>query len=83
MLLDNEINPEEIGMVTWTDKHELLDMKKPFMAVYLKSKIGGNRVVTPPLKKHNRQRRKEYIGNSSNNSNPLQCMIFNFFFSIN
>jgi len=70
-LLDHEIKPEEIGMVTWADKHQLSEAKKPFMAVYLKSRNGGNIVGGPSLQKHYRRRRRKTI-ESSYNSNPFQ-----------
>lgn len=68
---DHEIKPEEIGMVTWADKHQLSEAKKPFMAVYLKSRNGGNIVGGPSLQKHYRRRRRKTI-ESSYNSNPFQ-----------
>lgn len=71
MILDHEIKPEEIGMVTWADKHQLSEAKKPFMAVYLKSRNGGNIVGGPSLQKHYRRRRRKTI-ESSFNSNPFQ-----------
>lgn len=70
-LSDHEIKPEEIGMVTWADKHQLSEAKKPFMAVYLKSRNGGNIVGGPSLQKHYRRRRRKTI-ESSYNSNPFQ-----------
>lgn len=68
-------------MVTWADKQQLSEAKKPFMAVYLKSRNGGNKVATPRLKKHIRQIKKENYENRSNNSNPLvnQSKIKTFF----
>lgn len=75
-LLDNEINPEEIGIITWTENDESLESKKPFMAVYLKSNTGGNQFLSPPVKKLTRKRRKENIENRSNKSNPFKCKIF-------
>lgn len=68
-LLDHEIKPEEIGMVTWADKHQS-EAKKPFMAVYLKSRNGGSIVGGPSLQKHYRRRRRKTI-ESSFNSNPF------------
>lgn len=70
-LLDHEIKPEEIGMVTWADKHQISEAKKPFMAVYLKSRNGGNIVGGPSLQKHYRRRRRKTI-ESSYNSHPFQ-----------
>lgn len=63
-------------MVTWADKHQLSEDKKPFMAVYLKSRNGGNIVGGPSLQKHYRRRRRKTI-ESSFNSNPFQskCII--------
>jgi len=58
-------------MVTWADKHQLSEAKKPFMAVYLKSRNGGNIVGGPSLQKHYRRRRRKTI-ESSYNSNPFQ-----------
>ncbi|XP_050439515.1 protein 60A [Adelges cooleyi] len=68
---DHEIKPEEIGMVTWADKHQLSEAKKPFMAVYLKSRNGGNIVGGPSFQKHYRRRRRKTF-ESSYNSNPFQ-----------
>lgn len=71
ILLDHEIKPEEIGMITWTDKHQISESKKPFMAVYLKSRNGGNVVGVSSLQKHYRRRRRKTI-EASFNTNPLQ-----------
>jgi bone morphogenetic protein 7 len=68
---DHEIKPEEIGMVTWADKHQLSEAKKPFMAVYLKSRNGGNIVGGQSFQKRFRRRRRK-TNESSYNSNPLQ-----------
>jgi len=65
------MKPEEIGMVTWADKHQISEAKKPFMAVYLKSRNGGNIVGGPSLQKHYRRRRRK-TAESSYNSNPFQ-----------
>lgn len=56
-------------MVTWADKHQS-EAKKPFMAVYLKSRNGGSIVGGPSLQKHYRRRRRKTI-ESSFNSNPF------------
>jgi len=58
-------------MVTWADKHQISEAKKPFMAVYLKSRNGGNIVGGPSLQKHYRRRRRKTV-ESSYNSNPFQ-----------
>lgn len=71
IVLDHEVKPEEIGMVTWADKHQLSEAKKPFMAVYLKSKNGGNIVDDQSFKKRFRRRRRKTI-EKSYNSNPFQ-----------
>lgn len=70
-MLDHEIKPEDIGMVTWADKHQFSEAKKPFMAVYLKSKNGGNKVTALSIQKHYRRKRRKTI-ESSYISNPLQ-----------
>lgn len=71
ILLDYEIKPEDIGLVTWADKHQLSEAKKPFMVVYLKSRNGGNIIGGPSIQKHYRRRRRKTI-ESSFNSNPFQ-----------
>lgn len=71
ILLDYEIKPEDIGLVTWADKHQLTEAKKPFMVVYLKSRNGGNIIGGSSFQKHYRRRRRKTI-ESSFNSNPLQ-----------
>ena len=76
MMLDHEVKPEEIGMVTWANKNQLSESKKPFMAVYLKSRNDGVIIGSPSLQKHYRRRRKTI--ESSSNTNPLQSKIIIF-----
>jgi len=79
-LLDHEIKPEDIGMITWAKKHQLSESKKPFMAVYLKSKNGGNIVTDPSLQKHRRKRQKLLESSSLNfHANPFQGIIYILF----
>lgn len=63
-------------MVTWEDKLQSSESKKPFIAVYLKSKNGGNIVTDPLLQKNYRRRRRKTLENSSSlKLNPFQSMI--------
>jgi len=76
--LDNEsreIKPEEIGIITCADNRQLFsETKKPFMAVYLKSKNGGNIASNPFFQKHRRRRRKTFENSSSSKPNPFQSI---------
>lgn len=72
-------------MVTWADKHQTSEAKKPFMAVYLKSRNGVNIVEDQSLKKRFRRRRRK-TADKSFNTNPLQskiCITFNKVYNIN
>jgi len=64
-------------MVTWADKNQLSDEKKPFMAVYLKSRNGGHIVGGQSFQKRFRRRRRK-TNESSYNSNPLQSKYIYF-----
>ncbi|XP_050527186.1 protein 60A [Daktulosphaira vitifoliae] len=68
---DHEIKPEDVGMVTWADKHQLSEAKKPFMVVYLKAINGGNIVGGLSFQKQYRRHRRKTF-ESSYNSNPFQ-----------
>lgn len=58
-------------MVTWADKHQISEAKKPFMVVYLKATNGGNIVGGPSFQKQYRRRRRKTF-ESSYNLNPFQ-----------
>lgn len=82
LILDYKYKPDDIGLVTCAYKHQLPDAKKPFMAIYLKSKSGENVFSSQAIinKTQIKHRGKKSTENSSD-SNVLKSNFLNFLLS--